>query len=227
MATSGTATFNLNLTEIAEEAFELCGLEIRSGQDFKTVRRSLNLLALAWANKGVRLWVLEEVSLAMVADTATYTLGADTIDVVEQVMRLNSGNASTQSDISITRISIPRYSGIPNKLTTGRPVQMMVDRQAAAPTVTMWPVPDSANYTLVYWRMKRIEDAGTQGTNTFDIPARFLPALVFGLAHQIALKKPEAADRIEFLKMNAEQLFIEAAQEDRDKTSTRLIPRAR
>ena len=168
---------------------------------------------------------MEEISLPLVSGTGTYTLGADTIDIVDHVMRLNNGVTATQSDISISRISIPRYSGIPNKLIQGRPVQVMVNRQGAAPTVTMWPVPNSSDYTFVYWRLRRMEDVGSAGVNTYDIPARFIPALVAGLAYNIAMKKPEAAPRIPLLKSQYDESLLLATGEDRDKTSLRVIPR--
>ncbi len=179
MATSGTATFNLDLVELVEEAFERAGGEVRSGYDLRTARRSLNLLLADWANRGLNLWTFEEGSVSLVAGTATYALPADTVDIIEHVLRTGSG--ASQSDMTMTRTSVSTYAAIPNKLATGRPLQLLVTR-TATPTVTVWPVPDGGGpYTLRYWRLRRLQDAGT-GVQTQDVPFRFLPALVAALA---------------------------------------------
>lgn len=222
MTTSGTATFNLDFSEIAEEAFERAGLELRSGYDMKTARRSLNLLCAEWSNMGLNLWTIASSSIPMVPGQATYTLPADTIDVIEHLIRTNT--SGTNTDIAMNRISVSDYANIPTKGVTGRPLQIYVDRQIA-PTVTVWPVPDSSTtYTLVYWYLRRIQDTGSSAANTPDIPVRFLPALVAGLAYQIAMKNPDASDRIEMLKSIYEEQFQLAATEDRDRAPDRFIP---
>jgi len=225
MATSGTTTFNMDFTEIAEEAWERAGREMRSGYDLRTARRSMNLLTIEWVNRGVNLWTIEEGSVDLVESTSQYTLAEDTIDLLEQVIRTNSGNTSTQSDITINRIGVGDYSSIPNKLTEGRPIQMWIDRQRAAPILNLWPVPDKSDtYVLRYWRIRRIQDAGS-GVQTADMNYRFLPCLVAGLAYNIALKIPELVQRIPMLKEVYEEAFALAAAEDREKTSTYYRPR--
>ena len=223
MATSGTATFNPEIVEIVEEAYERCGLELRSGYDLKTARRSLDIMAAEWSNKGINLWTVESGTVALTTGTATYTLPVDTIDLLETVIRTGSG--SNQQDLSINRISVSTYATIPNKNNQGRPIQIYVDRQAT-PKVNVWPTPDSsATYTLVYWRLRRIEDAGRAGSNTYDVPSRFIPCLVAGLAYHIATKRPEVGlDRVTFLKAAYDEQFTLAADEDRDKSSINFAP---
>ena len=225
MTISGTATFNLDLVEMVEEAFERCGAELRTGYDLKTARRSLNLLFADWANRGVNMWTFEQGSITLVPGQATYTLPADTVDLLEHVIRTGAGNAATQADLTITRISVSTYATIPNKLTQARPIQVWIERLQAAPKVTVWPVPDSSQtYTFVYWRMKRIDDAG-EGVNTMDVPFRFIPCLVAGLAYYLALKLPNAMERLGVLKQQYDEAWQMAADEDREKASVRFVPR--
>ena len=225
MATSGTTAFNLDFTEIAEEAWERAGREMRSGYDLRTARRSMNLLTIEWQNRGINMWTIEEGTVNLVGGTATYALPADTIDLLEHVVRTGDGNITTQSDLNITRISVSTYSSIPNKLSQGRPIQIYVDRGQANPSVTVWPVPDaSSTYILKYWRMRRIQDAGA-GVQTPDINFRFLPCLVAGLAYYIAQKDPELMPRIPMLQAEYERQFELAAGEDREKASLSLAPR--
>jgi len=223
MATTGTTTFNLNLNDLIEEAWERAsgGGEIRSGYEFRTARRSLSLLLLDWANQGLNLWTIDQGTVPLVAGTATYDMPEDTVDLIEHVLRTGTGGA--QSDLSMTRISVSTYSTIPNKTATGRPIQIYIDRQIE-PKVTVWPVPDASDtYTLVYWRMRRLEDAGN-GTNTQDVPFRFMPCLVAGLAYQIAQKIPEGTDRLPLLKMEYDEAWTRAATEDRDRASVMFVP---
>jgi hypothetical protein len=304
MSTSGTSTFNLDLNNIVEEAFERCGLELRTGYDLKTARRSMNLLCMEWSNRGINLWTVEQQSIAMVTGQPIYPLPIDTVDILDAVIRTNNGSTSNQIDINISRIAEPTYMSIPNKLTTGRPIQMYVNRQsgmenatsitlngainstdttitlssttnlasvgfikidnetisysnisgnqlvncyrgqnnttAAAhttgaaitvqnlPCVNLWPTPNPPGnqYTFVYYRLRRMQDAGTGGTFEQDIPYRLLPALVAGLAYYMSMKKPEVdPNRIAMLKADYEQQFQLAADEDRDKASVRFVPR--
>jgi hypothetical protein len=223
MATSGTTTFNPDLNEIVEEAFERCGAELRTGYDLRTARRSLNLLTAEWANRGINLWTITTGSISLVAGTATYNLPTDTIDLVDQVIRTGSG--TTQSDLSISRIAVPTYATIPSKNDTGRPIQVYIDRKTTTPTITLWPIPDSVTpYTFVYWYMKRIDDAGT-GVNTQEIPFRFYPCLIAGLAYYLSLKIPGALERMAMLKQEYEEQWMLASTEDREKADLRLAPR--
>ena len=223
MATSGTAAFNPDISEIIEEAFERAGLETKSGYDVKTARRSLDLISIEWANRGVNLWTIDEGSVALTSGTAEYNLPADTIDLLEHVVRTTSGGQN--QDIHISRISVSDYATIPNKAQTGRPIQIWIDRQNT-PRYYVWPVPDSATvYTLRYWRLRRMQDVGNTGQLTFDIPFRFIPCLVAGLAYHIAAKRPEAEARLPRLKADYEEQWGLAAQEDREKSSERFVPR--
>jgi len=225
MTTSGTATFNMDFTEIAEEAWERAGRELRSGYDLRTARRSMNLMTIEWQNRGINMWTIDNpTSINLVQGQSEYTLPADTIDLLEQQIRTNAANTSTQSDLTINRISVSTYSSIPNKLTQGRPIQIYVQRLQPAPKVIVWPVPDNNNYQLNYWRMRRIEDAGS-GIQTADISFRFLPCLVSGLAYHIAMKVPELVDRVQMLKSVYDEQFEMAASEDREKTPARFVPR--
>jgi hypothetical protein len=225
MATSGTATFNLDLVELVEEAFERVGAELRTGYDLKTARRSLNLLFADWANRGINMWTFEQGSITLVPGTATYTLPADTVDLLEHVIRTGAGSAATQADLTITRISVSTYATLPNKLTQARPIQVWIQRLQPAPTITLWPVPDASQpYTFVYWRMKRVDDAG-EGVNTMGVPFRFIPCMVAGLAYYLALKVPNGLERLMVLKQQYDEAWELAAGEDREKAAVRFVPR--
>ena len=223
MATSGTTAFNMDFTEIAEEAFERAGREMRSGYDLRTARRSMNLLTIEWQNRGINMWTIDSGTINLVKGQTQYDLPADTIDLLEQQIRTGSGNAATQSDLTLSRISVSTYASIPNKLTQSRPIQMYIERLRDAPKVNLWPIPDNNDYVLYYWRMRRIEDAGS-GIQTSDMNFRFFPCLVAGLAYYIALKLPEMLDRVPLLKAVYDEQFEMAAGEDREKTSARFVP---
>jgi len=189
MTTSGTTTFNLDLNDAVEEAFERCGAELRTGYDLRTARRSLNLLLADWASRGINMWTFNQGMIPLVQGTNTYTLPSDTVDLLEHVIRTGAGNVSTQVDLTITRISVSTYSSIPNKLQQARPIQVLVNRNSnatypaassyspgatAAPSITVWPTPDQTGvYQFVYWYLRRIQDAGAGGEATQDIPFRF------------------------------------------------------
>ena len=225
MAVSGTTTFNLDLVELVEEAFERAGRELRSGYDLRTARRSLNIMFADWANRGINLWTVESGTINLVPGTATYDLPNDTVDLLEHVIRTGAGVAATQADLTITRISVSTYATIPNKLSQARPIQVWINRQAPTPQITVWPVPDdSQTYQFVYWRLRRIDDAGS-GSNTMDVPFRFLPCMVAGLAFYIAGKIPEGTDRIMMLKQQYDEAWQLAAEEDREKAAIRFVPR--
>jgi len=229
MTTSGTTAFNMNFTEIAEEAWERAGREMRSGYDLKTARRSMNLMTIEWQNRGINMWTIEEGYINMVQGTDTYDLPADTIDIMEHVIRTGQGNVSTQADLSITRISVSTYATIPNKLQQARPIQVWVQRLRDAPKITVWPVPDQGTvgnpyYVFRYWRLRRVQDAGA-GVETPDVVFRFLPCVVAGLAYHIAMKNPDLMSRVEMLKRAYDEQFDLAAGEDREKAAIRFVPR--
>jgi hypothetical protein len=237
MTTTGTAVFNLEVNDLIEEAFERCGKELRTGYDFRTARRSMNLLTIEWANRGINLWTIEEGFIPLVQGQIVYDLPVDTIDLLDQVTR--TGTGQNQQDLNINRISESTYSTIPNKNTTGRPIQVWINRQSGAttpdginyPTINVWPAPDQGTleqpyYRFVYWRMRRIQDAGT-GITTQDIPFRFLTCMVAGLAYYLSMKLPDVPmDRVVGLKQEYEQQFQLAAEEDREKANVRFVPRS-
>ena len=221
MATSGTATFNLEIAEVIEEAFERCGLQSKTGYDIETARRSLNLLSLEWANRGLNFWCVEQGTASTTASTSTITLPADTVDLIEYWIR--EGTGTSQNDQPLSRFSVSQYSTIPNKLTEGRPVNIFIDKQAAAPVAYLWPTPDKV-YTFGYQRIRRVEDTGSVGSTNPDVPARFLPALVSRLAFRISQKYPEAFVRSGELKAEYEFQWQLAEQEDRDRASVHFVP---
>jgi hypothetical protein len=224
MATSGTTAFNLDLTEIVEEAFERVGGEMRTGYDLRTARRSLNLMFADWANRGINMWTFEQGSINLVAGTATYNLPEDTVDLLEHVIRTGAGSSSTQADLTITRISVSTYATIPNKLQQARPIQVWIER-LNTPRITVWPIPDNTQpYVFVYWRLKRIQDAGG-GVNTMDMPFRFLPCMVAGLSYYLALKVPGGTERLGILKQQYDEAWDLASTEDREKAAVRFVPR--
>ena len=307
MTTTGTNTFNLDMNDLIEEAFERCGLEVRSGYDFRTARRSLNLLTIEWANRGINLWTVEQGQLLMNTGQAIYPIPVDTVDLLDTVVRTNNGQGNNQIDINISRISEPTYLTIPNKNATGRPIQVWFNRQSGniaaipqttvaagnpitttdqttitltsvaglptqgfvnigsetigyqnivgnqiinawrgqngttatthlagadvyvnnLPCINVWPTPNppGTQYTFVYYRMRRIQDAGN-GIRTQDIPFRFIPCMTAGLAYQLSSKMPGVdPNRITMLKAEYEQQWQLAADEDRETAAIRIVPR--
>ena len=223
MATSGTKTFSLNTADVIEEAYELAGLELRTGYDAKTARRSLNIMFADWSNRGINLWTVEQVSLDISSGTASYTLNSYDIDVLEAVIRVyDSTGSSSYTDISIDRVSRSEYLNTPDKTVTGRPSQFYVDRKET-PVLYLYPTPDSVTtYKFVSYRIQRIDDV-TASAQDQEVPSRFIPCMTTGLAYQIALKKnPQKAP---ILKVEYEEAFKRAADEDRDKASLHLVPR--
>lgn len=220
--TSGTTDFNPDIIDIIEEAYERCGLEMRSPTSIRTARRSLNIMMKEWQNRGINLWTFEEVKVPTVISQASYAVEADTIDVLEHVLRVNDG-LSNQIDYTLDRISHTRYMAIPNKTYEGQPRQVYYDRQKTG-NIYLWPVPDLNTYKIVYTKIRSIEDTGHDSTLNMDIPDRFIPALTAGLAFHLAVKRPEAADRIEALKAMYDEQFEYAAAEDREKVPLRLKP---
>ena len=304
MTTSGSTAFNLEFRDLAEEAYERCGIEIRTGYDLRTARRSMNLMLIEWSNRGVNLWTVEQGQIPMVTGQGLYPLPVDTVDLMDMVIRQNNASTSNQIDINISRIAEPTYMSIPNKLTTGRPIQVYINRQSgmdnataitlngainatdttitlsstnglpttgfikidnetisyvnvngnqlvncyrgqngttAAPHLTgaaitkqnlpcinVWPTPNPPGdqYTFVYYRLRRMQDAGDGGSYEQDMPFRLVNAAVAGLAYYLSMKKPEVSpDRIMMLKQDYEQQWDLASSEDRDKAPIRFVPR--
>jgi hypothetical protein len=301
MTTTGSSIFNMEFSEIAEEAWERAGREMRSGYDLRTARRSMNLLTIEFANRGLNMWTIEQGSFNLTPGLNTYPLPTDTIDLLDHVIRTGANSESTQADLNITRISVSTYATIPNKITQARPIQVWIQRLSGEtnptgstlngnitasattitlssivglaasgyiridsetiyynyidgntinncfraqngttaashttgtavfvqqlPAVTVWPTPDSSvPYQFVYWRMRRIQDAGN-GIQTADMNFRFLPCLVAGLAYYIAMKVPELMNRVEMLKAIYDEQFNLAAAEDHEKAAIRYVPR--
>jgi hypothetical protein len=299
--TSGLTGFNLDLTELVEEAFERVGSELRTGYDLKTARRSLNLLFADWANRGVNMWTFEQGTINLVQGQNTYALPGDTVDLLEHVIRTQANQTANQADLTITRISVSTYATLPNKLQQARPIQVWVQRMdgqtsvtgallasnitatdttitldtvvglpatgfikidnefiqygyidgnslyscfrgqnnstaashttgaavywAKLPAVTVWPTPDNSQaYQFVYWRMRRVQDAGG-GVNVMDVPFRFVPCMTAGLAYYLALKVPSGFNRLDVLKMQYDEAWANAAQEDQEKAAVRFVPR--
>ena len=223
MATSGTKTFSLDTGDVIEEAYELAGLELRTGYDAATARRSLNIMFADWANRGINLWTVEQVILSLTSGTASYTLNSYDLDVLEAIIRVyDSTTSTTYTDISITRINRLSYLNIPDKTTTARPSQFFIDRQET-PVLYLYPTPDSVTtYKFVSYRMQRIDDV-TASAQDQEVPSRFIPCMAAGLAYQIALKKNPA--KAEMLKFEYEELFNRAASEDTDRAIVQLVPR--
>lgn len=226
MATSGTAVWNPSLIEIMEEAFDRINRPFSVGYDITTARRSLNYLFAEWANRGINMWTLESGTQLLTAGTATYSLPADTVDIMDVTIRTNSGQIDSQSDISITRISFDTYQTLPNKLTTGRPTQYMITRGTAVPTIYLWTVPDtSQTYYLYYWRLRRIQDAGASAAYTADVPFRFLPALTSGLAYHLGSKKrTDDPNLVAELKARYDLDWEYASNEDHERASWNIVP---
>jgi hypothetical protein len=224
MATSGAAAFNLDLVEIVEEAYERCGVELRDGYSLRTARRSLNLMFMEWANRGLNMWTFDQGTIPLVQGVSTYQLPADTVDLLEQVIRTGAGNKATQVDLTITRISVSTYATLPNKLQEARPIQVWVER-LNTPQIHVWPTPDGVQpYEFVYWRLRRIQDAGS-GVNTMDMPFRFVPCMVAGLAYYVAMKVPGGMERLGILKQQYDEVWQTAIDQDREKASVRFVPR--
>jgi len=216
MATSGSKDFELDVADYIEEAFERCGLEVRTGYDLKTAKRSLNLMLADWANRGLNQWTIAQRSLTLTANDGEYNLETDVIDVLGVVIRVSN------TDYSLERLSRDEYLTIPTKTTSGRPNQFFLDRQLT-PNLKVWPVPDSSTtYTVYYDALTRMDDADTF-VNTMDMPFRFYPCLAAGLAYYLSLKK--SPQRTQMLKAIYEEEFQRAAEEDRDRASFNVVPK--
>jgi hypothetical protein len=219
MALSGTKTFELDVADYVEEALERCGIEVRTGYDLRTARRSLNLLLADWANRGLNQWTIERETITVnPAAGVSYTMSGTTIDILTAIIRNTDGVGTTsQSDLTLDRVSREYYLNIPNKLTEGRPVQFFLDRQIT-PVLYVWPKPNTTYYIIVD-KLQRMDDASA-GVNTMQVPFRFYPCLAAGLAYYLAIKK--APERVQLLKAIYEEEFERAASEDRDRAPLRL-----
>tara|TARA_R100000231_G_scaffold119759_1_gene89863 strand:- start:711 stop:1379 length:669 start_codon:yes stop_codon:yes gene_type:complete len=214
MAVSGSVDFELDVSDYVEEAFERCGLEVKTGYDLVTARRSLNIMLAEWANRGLNQWTITQRTQALTSGTRTYTLSADVIDILSAVVTRSS------TDFSLTRVSRDDDLNIPNKATTGRPTQFFLDRQVT-PSLRLWPTPENSTDVVVYNALTRIDDADT-AINTLDVPFRFYPCLAAGLAYYLSIKK--APNRTQMLKAMYEEEFERAMGEDRDRSSFTVTP---
>lgn len=214
MATSGTRTFDLNIAEVIEEAYERIGQQMRDGYDSETARRSLNLMFLEWANRGVNLWTVERGTITLTTGQGQETLDASTSDLLDVVIRRDN------TDYIIERLGRSEWANVPTKSTQGRPSQFWYDRQTT-PVINLWPVPENSTDQLLYWYVRRIEDAGAF-SNTAAVPWRFLPCLVSGLAYYLGMKR--APQMLPTLQAMYEQDFQRAADEDEERVPLRLVP---
>jgi hypothetical protein len=214
MATSGSRDFNIDVAEIIEEAYERCGLEMRTGYDAKTARRSMNLMFADWANRGLNLWTVTQTTLTLTQGQAQETLAADVVDILDMALRRDG------TDYEMERISRKQYLDFPNKTSQGRPSQFYFDRQIS-PVINLWQTPENSTDELVYYCVRRIEDADAL-VNTTAIPFRFYPCMVAGLAYYLAMKR--APERLQILKAVYEEEFQRAAEEDEDRVPLRLVP---
>ena len=238
MTISGTAVFDLSINEAIDEAFERIGIEARAGYEYRSARRSLSLMLLEWSNRGLNLWTVSERILPLVSGVGQYTLGSDIVDVIEQMVQLPAQGNSGVIRYNLTRVSVSTQATRTNPGISGRPTEVWFDRQQAAPIANIWPLPDNSNgvYNLVYWCLTRIDDPGAY-TNTSDVPFRFLPVLIAGLAYYLSVKflATQRNDtrwsvmfteqRIIRLKQDYEDAWIAASQEDREKATLMQVPR--
>ena len=225
MATSGTTTFNLDISDIMEEAYDLCGLELRSGYSYRGAKRALNLVFLEWQNKGLNLWTIEQGSATLVAGTSSYTAESSALDIVDVSIRTNAGNVDDQFDQRLNRISRTEYNHQASKLTQSKPTQFYVDKDNDSVKIILWATPDSAEtYTLIYDYVKRIEDVGTVASNNADVPTRYLPCLTYALAYNLACKSPEAIQRVPMIRQRYMELWDEVSDADREKAAVRFVP---
>lgn len=223
MATSGTTTFNLDISDIMEEAYDLCGLELRSGYSFRGAKRALNLVFLEWQNKGLNLWTVEQGSVSVTEGTSSYTVDASALDIVDVFIRTDAGDETKQFDQRLNRISRTEYNHQSNKLLQAKPTQFYVDKDSGSIKLVLWSTPDKA-YTLVYDYIQRIEDTGDVASNNVDVPSRYLPCLTYALAYNLAVKSPEAQPRVPMIKQRYDELWKDVSDADRERASVRFVP---
>lgn len=224
MATSGTFNFTLDISDVIEEAFEQIGDELRTGYDYRRARRSLDMLLLEWQNRGLNLWKVSAASQSLTAGTASYSLSAEKLDIIDALLRTDAGDTNKQTDLYMRRMSLNDYARQTNKLSQGKPSQYWVERDTDNINVYLWPVPDVSTYTLYYYYMERIEDTGKPGSNTIDVPDRYLPALTAGLAYKLAMKDGSKIQMAPALKAEYEAQWNLASDAARDKASFFVKP---
>jgi|TARA_R100001015_G_C4520211_1_gene89411 hypothetical protein len=218
MATSGSTDFEPNVTEFIEEAFERCGVELRTGYDLRTAKRSVNLMLAEWANRGLNQWTVEQGTQTVTEGTSAYTLNSNVIDILDVVCRRTVSD--TQTDINMSRLSRSEYINIPNKTTKARPNQFFLDKQII-PVLNVWPTPENSTDVLVFNKLVRMDDADTS-VDTMDLPFRFYPCFVAGLSYYLSLKK--APEKTQLLKQLYEEEFLRAESQDEDRASFRIRP---
>ena len=227
MATSGTTAFNLDLSDIMEEAYDLCGLVMRSGYDYRNARRALDLIFLEWQNKGLNLWTIAQATQTLTAGTSSYAAETSALEIIDAFIRTDSGDTTKQFDQQLTRISRTEYNHQAKKLNRAKPTQFFADKGTSGINIVLWSTPDAAQtYTLVYDYIKRIEDTGVPASNNADVPARYLPCLTYALAFNIASKSPEAQLRIPMIKARYDELLNEVSDADRERASVKFVPNA-
>ena len=225
MATSGTTAFNLDIGDILEEAYDLCGMEIRSGYDYRSAKRALNLVFLEWQNKGLNLWSIEQNTQALTAGTSSYALPSSALDIVDAFIRTDAGDVNKQFDQRLRRISRTEYNHQASKLNQSKPTQFFIDKNVGTSNVVLWSTPDgSQTYTLVYDYINRVEDAGNLASNNADVPTRYLPCLTYALAYNISMKNNEALQRAPLIKQRYDELWDEVSYSDREKATGRFVP---
>lgn len=218
MALSGSTDFQPNVAEFVEEAFERCGLELRTGYDLKTARRSVNLMLAEWANRGLNQWTIEQATQTVTQGTNDYSLNSNVIDILDCSLRRTVSGTTT--DLQMSRISRSEYLNIPNKASQSRPSQFFLDK-LTTPVLKIWPAPENSTDILVFNKLVRMDDADA-ATNTMDMPFRFYPCFVAGLAYYISMKK--APERTGMLKEIYEEEFERAMSQDEDRASFRIAP---
>tara|TARA_R100001015_G_C4622932_1_gene180549 strand:+ start:219 stop:911 length:693 start_codon:yes stop_codon:yes gene_type:complete len=223
MATSGTHSFNLDISDIMEEAYDLCGLELRSGYSFRGAKRALNLVFLEWQNKGLNLWTVEQASVSVTEGTSSYTVESSALDIVDVFIRTDAGDETKQFDQRLNRISRTEYNHQSNKLLQAKPTQFYVDKDSGSIKLVLWSTPDKA-YTLVYDYIQRIEDTGDVASNNVDVPSRYLPCLTYALAYNLAVKSPEAQPRVPMIKQRYDELWKDVSDADRERASVKFVP---
>ena len=219
MATSGTTTFNLDLGDIMEEAYDICGIELRSGYDYKGARRALDLVFLEWQNKGLNLFTVVTATQALTEGTSSYALPADSLEIIDVSLRTDAGDVDKQKDTRLTRISRTQYSHIANKLLKSSPTQFYIEKSSSAD--------NAETYTLLYDYIARIEDTGKPASNNADVPVAYLPCLTYALAYNIACKRPEAQDRIGMIRARYMELWDEVSSAQRERANIKLAPNLR
>ena len=225
MATSGTTAFTLDLADIMEEAYDLCGSELRSGYDYKGAKRALNLIFWEWQTKGWNLWTIEQASTVLTPGTASYTIESSALEIVDAFIRTDAGDTSNQFDQRLNRISRTEYNHQAIKLLQSKPTQFFVDKGTSSNSIVLWATPDSSEtYTLVYDYIERIEDAGDVASNNADVPNRYRPCLTYALAYNLACKMPEAQNRVPMIKQRYDELWNDVSDADRDRAAVKFVP---